>query len=57
MRKKVPGSPRRYSLPKGKFPSKISKKLSPWKIYHFKISQDTPNISGRSYPDRAFLEC
>ena len=47
MGQKVPGPPRRSSLP-----SKISKELSPRKIYYFKIIQLIFNFRWDSYPDK-----
>ena len=41
--KKYQVPPRRYS------PPKISKQLTPWRIYHFKIPQ-SPLYQGGSYP-------
>ena len=53
MGQKVPGLPKEIQVrPKGK-PPKISKKLSPRKIYHFKILQDSLKSGGwgrGSYP-------
>ena len=56
MGQKLPGPTRRYSPPlKGSPFPKISKKLTPRKIYHFKILH-LPLISGGSDPDNSVIK-
>ena len=46
MGQKVPVPPIRDTVPQRITFPKISKKFSPWKIYHFKILQPPTNITG-----------